>query len=57
MPRPHIEQTFDEWFEQLKQIHIESLVVELEISKDAWLEYYEDDYTPADAISEDASYG
>ena len=49
--------SFDNWFKELIQIQKDSLVVEVEMAKDAWKEYYEDGYSPAEALSEDASYG
>ena len=49
--------TFDDWIKELIQIRKDSLVVEVEMAKDAWKEYYEDGYSPAEALSEDASYG
>ncbi len=48
--------SFEDWFSDLKCLSMELLGYEIIESKD-WIDFYNDDYTPEDALHEDLSYG
>jgi len=50
--------TFGEWFRMLKKMAINSYGFEVsDNSADAWQEYYEDYFTPREALDEDTYAG
>ena len=52
-----MKQSFDEWFEQLKQVFADNGMSGAgEPDKEAFRCYFEDDYSPEDAFKEDIEY-
>ncbi len=50
--------TFDQWFRALKKMAINSYGFEVsENSAGAWQEYYDDHFSPREALDEDAYSG
>ncbi len=48
--------SFEDWFLDLKRLSMELLGYEITEDKD-WIDFYNDDYTPKEALDEDLSYG
>ena len=48
--------SFEDWFSDLKRLSMELLGYEITENKD-WIDFYNDDYTPKEALDEDSSYG
>ena len=50
--------SFDKWFRQLKRMAVNSYGFEIsESASDAWREYYDDHFSPREALDEDTYAG